>query len=148
VATRWRWGNVPVPEPHLAGLGAGIVLHLIVRWTLLPEAWIGHAVGWPLVAGGVVLAAWAVAAAGEVDVDRPETLIVDGPYRWSRNPMYLAWTLLYLGVTFVVNTGWPLLLLPAVLTVTHLQVGREERDLEASFGDEYLRYRGRTRRYL
>lgn len=144
----WRWGNVPVPEAHLAGLAAGIVAQLIVSWILFPVVWIGQALGWPLVVLGFTVAVWAVSAAADTDLKEPGRVVDGGPYRLSRNPMYVAWTCAYVGIAFIVNTGWPLLALPFVLLWTHIEVRREERGLEARFGDEYRGYRRRVRRYL
>lgn len=140
--------NLPLPEAHLGGLAVGIVLQILFPWRLLPAAWMGHLFGWLFVGVGLFLIAWAVAATAGVDVREPSRLIVRGPYAYGRNPMYGAWTLLYVGIGLLVNTVWPLAVLPVVLLLTHLQVLREERHLDARFGDEYRRYRRRTRRYL
>jgi hypothetical protein len=67
------------------------------------------------VLGGLWLGASAVRAAAGVDLERPDQLVDSGPYAFSRNPMYLAWTLGYVEVALVAGTAWPLLLLPAVL---------------------------------
>ncbi len=144
----WRWGNIPLPEPHLAGLGAGFLLHLIVSRRPFWPAWIGHACGWPLILAGLSLAAWAVRAAAEVDLERPEQLVRSGPYALSRNPMYVAWTVVYVGIALVGNSAWPLLLLPAVLLLTHVAVLREERLLADRFGAAYRSYQTAVRRYL
>jgi protein-S-isoprenylcysteine O-methyltransferase Ste14 len=82
--------------------------------------------------------------------DRPTLAIVtDGPFRFSRNPLYLAAAGLYLAVALLVNTLWPLLLLVPVLLVLHWGViRREERYLEAKFGDSYREYRARVRRWV
>jgi protein-S-isoprenylcysteine O-methyltransferase Ste14 len=144
----WRWRNVPVPEPHLGGLALGILLQIIRRWRLLPAVWLGHAIGWPMLVAGVSLICWSVMAAGDVDVDHPDRLLVGGPYSVSRNPMYIAWTLVYAGLTFVLNTAWPIALLPLVLLLMHLTILREEAVLVARFGDGYLGYKRRVRRYL
>ena len=81
---------------------------------------------------------------------RPTTaLVTTGPFRWSRNPMYLGFTLLYLGVSFWVDTAWPLFALPVILAVMQYGVVvREEAYLEARFGDQYRAYRQRVRRWL
>jgi protein-S-isoprenylcysteine O-methyltransferase Ste14 len=144
----WRWGNVPLPQAHLLGLGAGILLQVIASWRPSWPAWIGHACGWPLILAGLWLAAWGVRAAADVDLQRPDQLVVGGPYVFSRNPMYLAWTLVYGGIALAANAAWPLLLLPAVLLVTHVVVVREERCLERQFGPAYRRYKTSVRRYL
>jgi protein-S-isoprenylcysteine O-methyltransferase Ste14 len=81
---------------------------------------------------------------------RPATaLVVTGPYRFSRNPMYVGATLFYIGISFWVNSLWPLLLLPVVLVIMSRGViAREEAYLERLFGDEYRSYRSRVRRWL
>jgi protein-S-isoprenylcysteine O-methyltransferase Ste14 len=75
-------------------------------------------------------------------------LVDSGPYAFSRNPMYLAWTVGYVGVALVAGTAWPLMLLPVVLAVTQVVVMREERFLERRFGDAYRSYKTSVRRYL
>jgi protein-S-isoprenylcysteine O-methyltransferase Ste14 len=121
-ARAWRWGNIPIPEAHLVGLGTGILLEVVRPWRLPWPAWIGHGCGWPLLLAGLWLGAWAVRAAAVVDLERPNKIVHSGPYAHSRNPMYVAWTLGYVGVAFVAGTAWPLLLLPAVLAVTQTVV--------------------------
>jgi protein-S-isoprenylcysteine O-methyltransferase Ste14 len=147
-ARAWRWGNIPIPEAHLVGLGMGILLQVVRPWPLPWPAWVGHGCGWPLLLAGLWLGAWAVRAAGRVDLERPNQLVDSGPYALSRNPMYFAWTLGYVGVALVTGTAWPLLLLPVVLAVTQVVVLREERSLERRFGDAYRSYRTSVRRYL
>jgi protein-S-isoprenylcysteine O-methyltransferase Ste14 len=147
-APTWRWGNIPIPEAHLVGLGAGILLQGVRPWSLPWPALVGHAWGWPLVLAGVWLGAWAVRAAAHVDLERPARLVDGGPYAVSRNPMYLAWTAGYLGLALVAGTAWPLLLLPAVLAATQVAVLREERSLERRFGAAYRTYKTSVRRSL
>jgi protein-S-isoprenylcysteine O-methyltransferase Ste14 len=147
-APAWRWGNIPIPEAHLVGLAAGILLQVIRPWRLPWPAWIGHGCGWPLILAGLWLGAWAVRAAARVDLERPAQLVDGGPYAFSRNPMYLAWTVGYVGAALVAGTAWPLLLLPVVLVVTQVVVRREERSLERRFGAAYRSYKTSVRRYL
>jgi protein-S-isoprenylcysteine O-methyltransferase Ste14 len=118
----WRWANVPLPEAHLVGLGAGFLVQLIAPWKLSWASWVGHAFGWPLLLAGLWLAVSAVRAAADVNLERPSQLVRSGPYAFSRNPMYVAWALVYPGIASVANAAWPLLLLPVVLLVTHIQV--------------------------
>ena len=147
-SSAWRWGNVPLPEVHLVGLGVGILLQVIASWRMPWPARIGLACGWPLILAGLWLAAWGVRAAAGVDLERPDQLIRGGPYAFSRNPMYIASTLVYVGIALVADAAWPLLLLPVVLVVTHIVVVREERSLERRFGIAYRRYKTTVRRYL
>ncbi len=77
------------------------------------------------------------------------TLITDGPYRFSRNPTYLSLTLLYLGVGIVLDSGWALVLaIPVFLLIDLWVVRKEESHLEAKFGEQYLGYKIRVRRWL
>ena len=77
------------------------------------------------------------------------SLVTTGPFRFSRNPLYVAITLLYVGFTMLLNSWWGMLLLAPVLMALHWGVvRREERYLELKFGDEYAEYRSRVRRYV
>jgi len=81
---------------------------------------------------------------------RPTAVVVTaGPYRFTRNPIYVGFSLVYVGVRLWANSLWPFLLLPLVLLV--MQVGvitREEAYLERIFGNEYREYRRHVRRWL
>jgi protein-S-isoprenylcysteine O-methyltransferase Ste14 len=81
---------------------------------------------------------------------RPTTaMVTGGPYRLSRNPMYLGFTLLYLGAACWANSLWLLLFLPVILALMQqLVILREERYLERRFGAEYVGYRNRVRRWI
>jgi protein-S-isoprenylcysteine O-methyltransferase Ste14 len=126
------------------------------RWHPLPllPAPFATPVGVTLVVLGlafVLPAAWRFARAGTSPQPwRPSTaLVTEGPYRISRNPIYLGYTLLYLGVMFWVDTVWPLFVLPLVLWMMYRTViAREEVYLESRFGDAYRAYRRRVRRWL
>ena len=102
----------------------------------------------------IVIARWGrrtmTAAGTNVRPTRPATTIVtSGPFRFSRNPLYVALTLLYLGLTTAVNTWWGLILLAPLLLVMHVGVVlREERYLDNKFGESYRAYRSKVRRYV
>ena len=85
-----------------------------------------------------------------IRTDRPvPRLVTDGPFRYTRNPGYLGLTMLYAGIAVLRNSLWAILLLPLVLYVIQRQViGREERYLERTFGEEYLAYKAQVRRWL
>ena len=145
----WKWANVPIPVQHLLGLILGAILQLVLTHKLFEAPWVGDAIGFLLVAVGVGLSAWSVREAGETEVEAPTKLLTSGPYSLSRNPMYIAWSLLYLGIAMITNSLWMAALLPIVFAFTHLyDVRKEERFLEKQFGDEYLEYVGRVRRYF
>jgi protein-S-isoprenylcysteine O-methyltransferase Ste14 len=80
----------------------------------------------------------------------PSTCIVaHGPYHFSRNPMYMGLALLTLGIAFLVDCAWMLLAVPiGLVVVDRLVVTREERYLERKFGEEYLSYKRRVRRWI
>ncbi len=144
----WRWANLPLPEPHLLGLGAGFLTDRVAPWTPSWPSWIGHALGWPSILAGLSLAAWAVRTAANVELARPDQLVRGGPYALTRNPMYVAWTLGYVGIALAASAAGPLLLLPVVLLATHIAVVREERSLARQFGIAYRSYQTSVRRYL
>jgi protein-S-isoprenylcysteine O-methyltransferase Ste14 len=76
-------------------------------------------------------------------------LVVRGPYRFTRNPMYLGLLLLYLGLGALFACVWALVLAPAlVATIRYYAIAREERYLAARFGEEYRDYAARVRRWL
>ena len=111
-------------------------------------------VGGAVAGAGVLLGAWAVVTfrrAGTSPLPvRPTTAIVaTGPYRVTRNPMYIGLALVYLGLTLIANAVWPLVLFPAAVVAIQVAViAREERYLEAKFGDAYREYRSRVRRWI
>jgi protein-S-isoprenylcysteine O-methyltransferase Ste14 len=77
------------------------------------------------------------------------SIVTAGPYRFTRNPLYLGVTLIYCGLTLIINTWWCFVFLVPVLLLIHFGVvTREERYLERKFGDSYRQYRARVRRYL
>ncbi len=144
-----------IAPPPLIYAGA-LVIALALEWTR-PMPIFGASALWPgsaLVALGVALAIWGrqalVAAGTNINPYRPSTAIADsGPYRFSRNPLYVSLTFMYAGLTLSFNTWWGVALLAPVLVLMHFGVvRREERYLENKFGDDYRRYRSRVRRYL
>ena len=147
--------GVVVFPPVLFGgtLALGLVLHWIRPAPLLPPL-VARLIGIVVLVLSGLLARSAEAAmkrgGTNVRPDQPTLAIVtDGPFRFSRNPLYLAATGLYLAVTLLVNTVWPLaLLVPMLVVLQWGVVRREERYLEAKFGEPYRTYRARVRRWL
>ena len=147
--------GVLVFPPLLFGgtLAIGFLIQLL--WPLHLSSWRHlRLVGGVLAVASAVLAIWGAGtmrrAGTNVNPNAPTLrLVQNGPFRHSRNPLYLSLTLFYLGVSLIFNALWPLLLLPAVLIVAQRGIiCREERYLEAKFGDEYRQYRQRVRRWL
>ena len=140
---------------YLVPLVASLPLHYLWKpLRFFPEWWIGPAVGLPLVVTGIVLLAWATRTmfrAGEdPDVDKPTTAVVaNGPYAFSRNPIYVSFNAVYVGIALAVNTLWPIIFLPVGIALLHYRViAREESYLERVIGDEYRQYRARVRRWV
>jgi protein-S-isoprenylcysteine O-methyltransferase Ste14 len=90
------------------------------------------------------------AAGTPIPGNRPTTAIVrTGPYRLSRNPIYLAFSLFQLGLSVWVNSlGLLITLIPAVLLMALVVIPREERYLDVRFPAEYSSYRASVRRWL
>jgi len=81
--------------------------------------------------------------------DPTPSLIFEGPYRFTRNPMYVGLTLLEIGLGLLLDNVWvSALALPALAIVHFMAVLPEERYLSGKFGDSYRNYLGRVRRYL
>lgn len=144
------------PWPPILYLGAvaiGLVLDALVP--------LGHggvpvvrAVGFVLLAMGVALHLWTYRAFQRSDTTvmphRGAThLVTDGPFAWSRNPIYLGNTLALVGAGLAFDVLWLVVLAPlAVLGVTRLAILREERHLALKFGAAWDAYAARVRRWL
>ena len=148
--------NLGIVRPPLVYLGA-ITLGLLLRFAW-PVRLVSRAVGVPL-GGTAVLVALALflsavrtfrTAGTPVPGNRPTTTIVrTGPYRCSRNPIYLSFSLLQLGVAFWVNSLWLLItLIPAVALMSFVVIPREEQYLETRFPSDYFPYKASVRRWL
>ena len=142
------------PIALLLAFAAGLGLNWFYPLPFVPagalHVWIGAAV----FAVGLALALWAVAtfrAAGtRVETYKPTTAIVDrGPYRFTRNPIYSGMFVGLTGLAVAFNTLWLLAALVAFIAIIRFGVvAREEAYLERKFGDAYLAYSARVRRWL
>lgn len=146
-------GLIRPPFVYLGAIALGLVLHALWPVHLVPRS-----LGTPV---GVVVALLAVAlfisavctfrAAGTpVPGNRPATTIVrTGPYRFTRNPIYLAFSLFQLGLALWINSlGLLVTLVPAIALMSCVVVPREERYLEARFPSEYAAYKISVRRWF
>jgi protein-S-isoprenylcysteine O-methyltransferase Ste14 len=147
--------HVPPPFIYAAGVAAGWELN---RWRPLPIT--AGASRIRELAGIVGVLLWlAIFIAAAVAFRRARTtlipnrpaaaIVTQGPYRFTRNPMYVSLVALYLGVTAMMNTWWPLILLPlVVIVIDRMVIAREERYLAGAFPAEYGAYARRVRRWL
>jgi protein-S-isoprenylcysteine O-methyltransferase Ste14 len=146
---------VPPPLIYLTFLAVGLALDFLVLR-------IATGVAAPVRCGlAGVIAAAALALGGSAllrfrragtspEPWRPATVIVaNGVYRFTRNPMYLGMTVLYLALAIAADSVVALVLVvPAVAIIRYGVIAREERYLEAKFGDDYRRYKATVRRWL
>jgi protein-S-isoprenylcysteine O-methyltransferase Ste14 len=145
--------RVPPPLIYLLPLASGLLLDRKAHLPFLPRS-VARLLGWPLVGGGVMLSGWAFrtlwAAETTLRPDKPVSkLTQEGPFRYSRNPIYLSDAMIYAGIAVLRNSLWAILLLPlAVFVIEREVIGREERYLEGTFGEEYLDYKRRVRRWI
>jgi protein-S-isoprenylcysteine O-methyltransferase Ste14 len=141
------------PLIYLAGLAIGVVLHLVRPVQLLPRV-LSLILGGGLIATGglLVRSAFATMNRAQTNIDpfEPTTAIVsDGPFRYTRNPIYLSLALIYTGVAALINSLTVLVPLPFVLVLVQRGViEREEAYLERKFGVEYTQYKARVRRWI
>jgi protein-S-isoprenylcysteine O-methyltransferase Ste14 len=142
----------PPPVIYAVALLAGFGLD-----ALLPSLNLPGEVAWPvgavLVVSGVLLLGSFLRAFRRartpVDPWSPTTTVVTtGPYRLTRNPAYLGFTLLYAGIAALAAPWAYVTLVPALVVMDRMVIAREERYLQRRFGEEYQRYKERTRRWL
>ena len=146
-------GIMRPPFVYLGAIALGLLLHF--AW---PVRLVSRAASVPL-GGTAVIVAVALfigairtfrTAGTPVPGNRPTTTIVrTGPYRCSRNPIYLSFSLLQLGVASWVNSLWLVVtLMPAVALMSFVVIPREEQYLETRFPSDYLPYKASVRRWL
>ena len=148
----------PPPTLFIAGFGIAWLLEMYARRIRILGAGENTAVieiiGTILLGLGIILMIWGLLtfalAHTAILPMRPASRIVDhGPYRFTRNPMYVGMSLAYIGGAFVMNSVWALIVFPVVIALlSRLVIAREERYLSSAFGEEYDDYRRRVRRWL
>jgi protein-S-isoprenylcysteine O-methyltransferase Ste14 len=150
--------GVRFPPPFLFVIGFVAGWALDQYWRALPlSRFAGSALarfGWTALAVGVLLVGW-----GMVTFRRAKTaihphhsasqLVMHGPYRFTRNPMYTGLTIAYLGGSALIDSAWPIIVLPVVLLVLiKTVILREEMYLRDAFGVDYTGYVASVRRWL
>ena len=151
----------PAEEALLARLGGWLFRHrgfLPVPFIVVPFIWHGvmapssWGVGALSVAFGETMRLWGVAAAGAETRRRSRVvarLVTSGPFAWLRNPLYLGNFFIWAGFSVIAGIHWFLPIAVAVFTLEYTPIVRyEEAVLEATFGEQYLRYKERTSRWL
>lgn len=145
---------VPPPLVFLAA----IIIALIVDWAWPRDAWIDAPLRYFVGTGSVLAAGWLLSGAirqfKRMKQDPkpwcPTPEITDqGPYRLTRNPMYLGFVAFTVGLGLLLNNGWfPLAAIVAAVAVQRTAIVHEEAYLERKFGEVYRAYKRRVRRWL
>lgn len=141
------------PFIFLVFLGLGIIIHNLFPLHFIHGP-LRTIVGVIFLAYSVLVSSLAIIqmrrAGTNIDVRKPTTSIVtDGIYRFTRNPMYLSMVLLMIAISVLISNIWILILTPVFIIVIQKGViEREERYLEGKFGTEYALYKKRTRRWI
>lgn len=134
----------------VAGLGVDWLYPMRFIPVSVPGAWLGGAI----FAVGFVLAIWAIItirkAGTRVETNKPTTTIVaNGPYHFTRNPIYIGMFLGQTGLAIGFDSLWILAaLVPFYIVIRNGVIAREEAYLERKFGDAYLDYKSRVGRWL
>ena len=148
--------RIPPPLLFVLTFFAGLGLQRFAPLTIhsSPVAAAAHLIGIWVVVFGVLLALssvgmFLVARTTLIPFGAASNLITRGPYRFTRNPMYLSLTLAYLGAASLLVQPWSLLLLPLpVATVNMIVIPFEETRLREIFGDAFLQYCANVRRWF
>lgn len=143
----------PPPLIYVAGFLVGVALELAfpVGGLPVPIAVAAGVIGLGLWLGldGSAMRRFQRAGTSMVPMRPSTTLVISGPYRFTRNPMYLGMGSLYLGLALALGVIWAVAVLPLVLlAVDRLVIAREESYLERQFGDEYRAYKRHVRRWI
>ena len=148
--------RIPVPWVFILAYLVGFVLQLYLPspvWSA-KIVHIGLIAGFVLVVVGVAVAFSALSifkkrSTTTIPFETPTSLVTSGPYRFTRNPMYVGLTLIYLGVAGTRAELWPVLVLPVLLGyVNFIVIPVEEGHLRDAFGDAYAQYVAGVRRWL
>jgi protein-S-isoprenylcysteine O-methyltransferase Ste14 len=148
--------RIPVPWVFILVYLVGVALQRVLP--IVPPspglAWVIRVTGFVFIGIGIVFAFSALGIFRKtktttVPHETPSTLVISGPYRFTRNPMYVGLTLEYLGVAGVRLEIWPVVLLPLLLAyINFMVIPVEERNLRGVFGDAYEQYGARVGRWL
>ncbi len=137
--------RIPLPAETLVGMLVAMLTQRVQPLRLADRV---RPAGLVIAAGGLtmVLAAWRERGAGSLE--EPESLVTTGLHGLTRNPIYLGFTAMSLGVAGATRNGWMLVTCPVSAALVHRWVLREERWLHERFGEQYDAYRTRVPRYL
>lgn len=136
----------------IGAFAVGGLLHLVVPLSVFPTP-ANIVAGAALLVIGVGIVVWGLVTLRRSDESpdhekEPDALITEGPFAYSRNPLYLGLLVAYLGLTLLLNSLWPLGPFVVLAWYFDRMAKREEPYLDARFGEEYAEYRENVRRWL
>ena len=145
--------RIPPPLIYLVGFVLGLLLERAFPVLVLPKT-LSRVAAVLCIALFAILTVWSIglfrlARTSFIPIKPATALVISGPYKFTRNPMYFGLVCLYLGLALWFDVFWAVILLPAVIVlVQHYVIVREEQYLERKFGQEYLRYKAGVRRWI
>jgi len=145
--------HLPPPLVYLGAILLGVAVDRFIPLRVLPDviaSWVGGAfVLSALILNGLGMREFRRAGT-TVRPDRPASaLVTTGPFRFSRNPFYLALAVFQTGIGIWMNSLWVLaLVVPAVAIISRIAIPREECHLAENFGSAYQDYQASVRRWL
>ena len=141
------------PRLYLGTLAIGLLIDWAWPAPIAPSTY-QFALGAVLLAAGLTILTQAMRAFSKrgtnVPTNQPSTaLVIDGPYVYSRNPIYVGLSFIYLGFAMAIDSLWIIaLLIPLLFVMNYGVIAREERYLESKFGDAYLTFKQQTPRWF
>ncbi len=144
----------PPPVMYIGALLLGVTIHMLSPIAIFSATHAHEILGGALLVLSAAFARWAFLTMRRLGTTAnpkksSEALVTSGPFRISRNPIYVAMTGLYVGVAFLINSTWLLILLaPLLMFMQWGVILREEGYLTEKFGSEYVAYCSRVRRWL
>ena len=144
----------PPPVLYVVAMSLGCIMHVVTTARIYGGGYLLLVLGMLIFIASAVFARWSFdtmkRAKTSASPREPSTnLTTSGPFQYSRNPIYVAMTGLYVGFTLLLNAIWPLIILiPLLLVMQWGVILREEQYLSTRFGQEYINYKKNVRRWL
>jgi protein-S-isoprenylcysteine O-methyltransferase Ste14 len=158
MANKFGGPNIRIPPAFfVGGFLIGLLLESVFRIRLVGGDTAPRALatlGWAIALVGLGFSLWGIftfqrAHTPMFPYGQAQRVVQSGPYRFTRNPMYVGGVVSYLGIAVAMNVVWPVVLLPLVLwALFAFVIKEEERYLDELFGDDYAAYRKRVRRWI
>lgn len=146
--------HFPPPFLFVVGIAAGWAMNQKFPLQLNAKVPAQAVVSWCIIVSGISLMIWGLftfrRARTAIYPNQPaRELVANGPYRFSRNPMYVGLTIMTVGIGLLADNAWMLIMLPATLFILwKLVIQKEERYLLSKFGSVYEKYQQQVRRWI